>query len=153
MGWHTVSIDGMDTDEVRARTRRGARRNRQAIVDPGAHHHRFRIAQEAGTFGVHGSPLGPDEVAATKENLGWPAEPAFYLPDEALSYFREAVERGRERQSDWETAFDAYSAAHPELAAEFTQAMAGELPAGWDADLPTWNLATRQSPPAKLRKR
>ena len=93
---------------------------------------------KAGTFGAHGSPLGADEVAATKQNLGWPTTDAFYVPDEALNHFRKAVERGTRLEQDWLKRFDAYAHDHAELAAQFRRTQAGELVSGWDRDLPTF---------------
>ncbi len=90
------------------------------------------------TFEVHGSPLGPDEVKATKQNLGWPLEPAFYIPDEALAHFREALARGQQAQAEWNDCVEAYGRAFPDLAAEFRQVMRGERPAGWDAAIPAF---------------
>jgi transketolase len=109
----------------------------------------FGSPKKQDTFGAHGSPLGPDEVRATKENLGWPVEPAFYLPNDALAKFREAVEQGAERQAAWQSRFDAYADAYPTEAAEFLGALAGELPAGWDADLPTFAVGSK---PVATRK-
>ena len=93
-GWHTVSIDGMDTDQVRkaldesrAVTDKPSLILAKTIIG-------FGSPKKEGTFGVHGSPLGPDEVAAAKKNLDWPEEPAFFVPDEALEVFREAVKAG-----------------------------------------------------------
>ena len=90
------------------------------------------------TFGVHGSPLGPEEVKAAKENLGWPLDPPFYIPGEALEHFREALDNGKRAEAEWNTRLAAYEKAFPELAREFQQAMRGELPAGWDADVPVF---------------
>ena len=100
------------------------------------------------TFEAHGSPLGVEEVKLTKQNLGWPLEPAFYIPDPALAHFREAVERGKQVEKQWERRFSAYSQAYPELAQELHQVMQGELPEGWDADIPVFppdakGMATR----------
>jgi transketolase len=91
-----------------------------------------------GTASVHGEPLGPDEVKLTKENLGWPVEPAFYVPDEALEHFREAVDAGKVAEADWQARFDTYARAHPDEAAEFERRQRGELPDNWDAALPTY---------------
>jgi transketolase len=96
---------------------------------------------KANTGGVHGSPLGPDEVKLTKENLGWPLEPDFYVPDEVLAHFREAVGRGQAWEDEWNALFDAYAGAHPAKAAEFERMMAGELPAGWDDGIPVFEPA------------
>jgi transketolase len=99
------------------------------------------------TFGAHGSPLGPDEVKAAKENLGWPIDPPFYIPGEALEHFRKAVEQGKQLQSEWQQKFTAYAGEYPELAQELKRAIDGELPGDWSAELPTFPpdqpLATR----------
>ncbi|MEJ7761790.1 MAG: transketolase [Thermomicrobiales bacterium] len=139
MGWHTVAADGMDPASVRAALDEA----RGQIDRPSLILARTTIgfgSPKADTFGVHGSPLGADGVAATKATLGWPAEPAFHVPDEAASKFREALDRGAEAQAAWRMRFDAYAEAHPDLAAAFTAALAGELPAGWDADLPDYQV-------------
>ncbi|MCC6944454.1 MAG: transketolase, partial [Thermomicrobiales bacterium] len=142
-GWHVQSIDGMDTDAVRgALDAARGETNRPSIIIA-----RTVIGYgspaKAGTSGVHGSPLGPDEVAATKERLGWPLEPAFYLPEDALALFRSAVDRGAEDEAAWNAAFDAYAAEYPDLAAELWQALAGDLPEGWDAGLPSWQTGDK----------
>jgi transketolase len=104
------------------------------------------------TAKAHGSPLGTDEVAAAKDVMGWDA-PAFTVPDEVAAHMDQR-ERGAQTQRDWENRFAAYEQAHPELAAEFRRLMAGELPEGWDADLPTFEAgsaqATRKSSAAAL---
>ncbi|MHB9026276.1 MAG: transketolase [Armatimonadota bacterium] len=88
-----------------------------------------------GTAKVHGEPLGEQNVLAAKECLGWPAEPTFYVPDDALAHLREAVGRGAEAEQDWEDRFAAYRKAYPREAAQLAAELAGELPAGWDAEL------------------
>jgi len=90
------------------------------------------------TPGVHGEPLGADEIKAAKENLGWPLDPAFYVPDEALANYRQAVARGKESESGWQSRFDAYRKEYPDLAAELERRMKGELPTGWDKDIPVY---------------
>lgn len=107
------------------------------------------------TFEAHGSPLGKDEVLNTKKHLGWPIEPAFLIPDEARAHFHKAVEQGRLLEAQWENQFAAYAKAHPDLAAEFKRMISGELPAGWDANLPTFavdakGLATRKASEAAM---
>jgi transketolase len=101
---------------------------------------------KAGSSKAHGSPLGADEVALTKEAYGWPNE-TFYIPGEALEHFRDAVERGAGYEAEWTAKYDAWKAAYPDLAAQWESAQSGELPDGWDADLPVWSgdkkVATR----------
>jgi transketolase len=89
-----------------------------------------------GTFGVHGSPLGAEQVVETKKALGYPSTEPFFVPKEALAHLRTAVERGKAAEAEWRGRLEAYRKAHPELAAELERVMKGELPAGWDAELP-----------------
>ena len=92
----------------------------------------------AGTPRAHGEPLGKDEVAATKAKLGWPSDENFYVPGQALEHFREAITRGEQWEAEWNKAFQSYQSAFPELAAQWTAAQNTDLPAGWDADLPSF---------------
>ncbi len=71
----------------------------------------------------------------TKQNLGWPTEPAFLVPDAALAHFREAAGRGRQHESQWRARIEAYAAVFPDLARELQQRIEAKLPAGWDADI------------------
>lgn len=116
----------------------------------------YGAPRKQGTFQAHGSPLGADEVRAAKQNLGWPAEPTFFIPDEARTLFRTALERGRVLEQEWRGRLSAYLAAFPDLGAELTRRLAGELPHGWDANLPTFSdapkgLATRKASEATLQ--
>ncbi|MEN9207179.1 MAG: transketolase [Gloeomargarita sp. GMQP_bins_120] len=90
---------------------------------------------KAGTEAVHGAPLGPEEVKLTKQNLGWPLEPEFYIPDEVLRHFRQAIDKGAKAEAEWQARFAAYKQAYPEEAAEFERIMRGDLPAGWQEAL------------------
>ena len=98
--------------------------------------------KKAGTEGAHGSPLGKDELAATKKALGWDAAP-FQVPVEAKAHFATATTRGAETRAKWNELFAAYKAAHPELAAEYERAQAGQLPAGWEAAAPRFDPTTK----------
>ena len=103
-----------------------------------------------GTASAHGEPLGAEEVLITKEALGWPSEPAFHVPAEALARFREAAARGAESHRKWRERFDAYRGEHPELAAEFERRLAGDLPDTWQDALPVFtaddgSMATREA--------
>ncbi|MGQ9848869.1 MAG: transketolase [Aggregatilineaceae bacterium] len=97
---------------------------------------------KAGTAEVHGAPLGEEEVRLTKQNLGWPVEPPFLVPDDVLAHFRTAVERGQAAQAAWQRTFDAWRTARPALASEWEQMMTNTLPEGWDADLPVFQPGT-----------
>src|SRR5579883_3431406 len=102
------------------------------------------------TFQAHGEPLGEEEVRLTKRALGWPEDKAFYVPDEALRRFREAVARGADLEAAWHRRLDAYRAAFPGDAQAFARAFAGEMEDGWQARLPAFApgdgpLATREA--------
>ncbi|MFN8591038.1 MAG: transketolase [Thermomicrobiales bacterium] len=142
VGWHVQEIDGMDTDAVRAalaaaqgETSRPSLICAKTTIGFGS--------PKANTFGVHGSPLGKDALAATKTALGYPAEPAFYVADNVAAHFREPGMRGAEEENTWNRAFRDYAAAYPDLAASLTLALAGKLPAGWDSDIPTWQAGDK----------
>jgi transketolase len=100
------------------------------------------------SFEAHGSPLGAEEVRLTKERLGWPTEPLFHLPAAALNHCRQAVAAGQATENAWQEQLAAYAAAFPEAAAELCRAISGELPFGWQEELPLFptdakGLATR----------
>lgn len=107
------------------------------------------------TAGAHGSPLGEEEVKLSKENLGIPLEPKFYIPDEALAHFRKAIERGEQAEAEWQERLNSYRQAFPDLAAEWDRYVRGDLPEGWTSKLPTFKpsdgpMATRQASGAVL---
>lgn len=87
---------------------------------------------------AHGEPLGAEEVLLTKRNLNWPSEEPFYIPEESLAYYRQAVERGAAQEQEWQERFNAYASAYPELAAQWQQELSGQLAEGWDSDIPTF---------------
>jgi len=91
------------------------------------------------TAEAHGAPLGEAEVALAKEHLGWPATPAFLVPDDVLVHFREALARGEKAEKEWRMKFAAYAAAFPALALEWERRMWGDLPEGWAEDIPTFS--------------
>ncbi len=90
------------------------------------------------TAGAHGEPLGPQEVRLTKENLGWPIEPDFYVPEKVLDFFRQALESGEKKEKEWKNLSASYQEAFPEPAGEWKQIMTGKLPEGWDQEIPTF---------------
>ena len=100
------------------------------------------------SFEAHGSPLGPDEVRLAKERLGWPAEPAFLIPEQALGEFRAALAQGSAAEGAWDGLLSGYAREYPETAGELRQVMEGEFPAGWQEKIPQFpadpkGIATR----------
>jgi transketolase len=116
----------------------------------------FGAPHKQDTYHAHGSPLGPDELRAAKEHLGWPVEPAFLVPPDAAAHLREAGTRGQASEAEWTRRLEAYRQAFPTEAAEFERVMAGRLPPGWDRELPTFpadpkGLATRKASEAVMQ--
>jgi transketolase len=90
------------------------------------------------TAKAHGEPLGDEERKLTKENLGWPLEPLFYIPEEVLAHFRKSVDRGLEHEQSWTISFRNYLNDYPQEGARFEKQLKGELPSGWDEDIPVF---------------
>ena len=148
-GWHTRTIlDGNDTDEVaQALKEAQAEASRPSLIFVHTHIG-YGSPKKQDNFSSHGSPLGEEELQATKKALGWPTTDKFYLPDEAVHHFREAVDKGAKVQKDWQARFETYKKEFPNEAAEFERITTGKLPDNWDADLPKWKptdkpIATR----------
>ncbi len=143
-GWHTLEVqDGNDPAAVAQAIAAAQKETKRPSLILVRTHIGFGSPKKQDTFEAHGSPLGPDEVIATKKNLEWPSTEPFYLPKKAVDFFREAVPRGKDAQADWQKRFDAYAKKHPDLAQEWELAQAGKLPKGWDADLPAWKTGDK----------
>lgn len=107
------------------------------------------------TGGVHGAALGDDEVAATKEVLGFDPEKSFHIDDEVLAHTRRLRERGAEKHARWQEKFNAWAADNPENKALFDRVCARELPENFAAELPVWEpgdaIATRKASEATIQ--
>ncbi|MFQ3586519.1 MAG: transketolase [Fimbriimonadaceae bacterium] len=147
LGWHVDRVeDGNDWQQVDAAIRRAkAVTDRPSLISCPTTIG-YGSPNKAGTSKVHGAPLGPDEVAATKKNLGVSEEP-FFVPDEVRIEFGKAISAGEAAEREWEARMSAYAAAYPAEAAALREAIDGKLPAGWPDALPELNekLATRQA--------
>jgi len=138
-GWHTETVaDGNDVEAIERALRAARSETSRPSLILLRTHIGYGSPGKQDTFEAHGSPLGEAEVKATKEKLGWPAEPAFFLPDDALARFREAVGNGQKSEATWKELFSAYAGKFPELAKEFEQITGGALPADWAAAIPSF---------------
>ena len=148
-GWHTVSVpDGNDLAAIDAALSAARAETRRPSLILVRTHIGYGSPNKQDTFEAHGSPLGVDEVRLTKQNLGWPTEPPFLIPEEVLAHFREAVSRGAHDEAASNDRMTAYAKAFPELAQELRRTLRGELQPGWDADIPVFpadakGMATR----------
>lgn len=145
--WHVIKVDdGNDTEAIyRAINEAMNEKDRPSLIAVRTHI-AFGSPNKQDSADAHGAPLGEEEVRLTKRALGWPEDRSFYVPQEALDFFRRAVETGRDSEARWSKAFDAYSQGFPELAGRFIAAMKGRMEEGWDAVLQALQeeaLATR----------
>jgi transketolase len=146
-GWQVLRVEdgNTDLDAIDRALAEGERETRRPTLIVVRTTIGYGSPHKAGTSEAHGSPLGPEEVVLTKKALGWEHEEPFFVPEDALAHFREAVDRGARSQSDWAKRFDAWAAAYPDLAHDWRLATEGKLPAGWDADLPSWKAGEKEA--------
>ena len=149
-GWHVQKVDdGNDVEAIDKAIQEAKRDPRPSIIMCRTIIG-FGSPKRQGTSKAHGEPLGDEELNAAKENLGWQTEPRFFIPDDVLAFYRNAIDAGREREFDWKMKFDAYKNLHPKLGSELSRRLAGKLPDDWEAALPTFptdpkGMATRAS--------
>ncbi|HEY1766895.1 MAG TPA: transketolase [Terracidiphilus sp.] len=136
--WHVQRVaDGNDLDAIeaaieaaKAETERPSLIAVRTVIGYGS--------PRAGTNKVHGEAMGAADVAATKKFFGFPEDQSFYVPEDALKNWRQAVDRGQSLESEWNKLFDAYAAKYPELAAEFKRTQKNVRRAGWEKALPSF---------------
>jgi transketolase len=138
-GWHVQRIDGMDAEQVEAALRAAQAEESRPSMIVARTHIGFGSPHKQDSSKAHGSPLGEEEVRLTKQAYGWPEDKTFFVPGEALAHFRKALERGAEREREWDERCAAYAKAHPSEAAAFRRAMEGGLPDGWERALPSFS--------------
>jgi transketolase len=136
-GWHVQSVeDGNDIEAISGAIARAREEQSRPSLISVRTHIGFGSPHKQDTFGAHGSPLGAEEVVATKKNLGWPLEPSFYVPEEALHHFRKAVEAGMKLETEWREKLDAYGRVYPDQMKDWQQWTSGAPQKGWEKDIP-----------------
>ena len=155
-GWHVQTVESGEDDlaieeavkAAQAETERPSFIRVKTVIG-------YPAPNKMNTGGVHGAALGDDEVAATKEVLGFDAERSFHIDDEVIAHTRKLRERGAEKHAAWQKKFDEWAAANPENKALFDRMQARELPQDFDAELPVWepgeSLATRKASEATIQ--
>jgi transketolase len=155
-GWHTRTVQqGNDTEDIASAIREAQAETRRPSLILVHTHIGYGSPNKQDNFSAHGNPLGEEELKATKKALGWPTTDLFYLPPDAVDYFRRALGTGTAAEEAWKVRFAAYQKAFPTEAAEFERIISGKLPEGWQADLPQWKpsdkpIATRAAGGAAL---
>ncbi len=148
-GWHTLGVeDGNDLEAVsKAVAAAREETGRPSLVSVRTHLG-YGSPNKQDSYLAHGSPLGEEEVRLTKDNLGWPPDEVFYVPDQALKVFREAGAKGAAREEEWTGLLRAYGKKYPELLAQWELMTGPKLPEDWDSDIPVFppdekGMATR----------
>ncbi|MFT5517626.1 MAG: transketolase [Rhodothermales bacterium] len=149
-GWHVRQVeDGNDLEAVDDALAQAKAENARPSLIAVKTHIGYGSPKKQDTAASHGSPLGVDEVAATKRALGWPEAATFHVPQAVYDHTNTVASAGAARFAAWETDMEAYKAAHPELAAELESWMSGELAEGWEDALPVYkvgdDMATRKA--------
>lgn len=136
-GWHVQQVeDGNDLQAIEdALTAARNETNRPSLVAVRTSIG-FGSPNRQDTAKAHGEPLGDEERRLTKEKLGWPQEPTFYIPEEALSHFRKSVDKGLELEQQWTESFRSYLNEYPDQGSMFEKQIKGELPQDWDKEIP-----------------
>ena len=146
-GWHTQQVsDGNDTESIRKAIEKARQVTDKPSIIAARTHIGYGSPHMQDSADAHGAPLGEAEVRLTRENLGWPVELDFHIPEEALGNFRRALKRGTELEEEWKDLFADYERKHPDLAAQWRQMWSEDLPTGWEDAVPDFareDLATR----------
>lgn len=150
-GWQVEQVeDGNDVAALDAALQRArADETRPSLICVRTHIG-YGSPHKQDTFEAHGAPLGEEEVRLTRQRLGWPSEEPFYVPDEALAFFRQALVHGTAQEAAWQQRLEAYRGDYPAPADEYERVLVGDLPAGWEAAIPQFApgdgpMATRKA--------
>lgn len=136
--WHVQKVDAYDTASISSAILAAQGDPRPSILVCRSHI-AYGSPNKQDSSSAHGAPLGEEEVRKTKQKLGWPLEPPFHVPEGVLEHTRLAVQRGEAYEKEWLELFDGYKKEYPALAGELQEALAGKLPGGWEAGLPTFS--------------
>ena len=145
-GWHTQQVDGHDMAAVDAAIRAAQAETERPSIIACRTHIGYRSPKQDSSK-AHGEPLGEEALRATKETMGWPQEPRFYVPDGIRARLNQMRENGAACEQEWNALLARYRQAYPDLAAQWDLYVAGKLPSGWQSALPAFPadkpLATR----------
>jgi transketolase len=149
-GWHVSHVkDGNDVEEIDLALQAAKKDPRPSLIICRTHIG-YGLPTRQDTEKAHGEAPGLQELNGAKQKLGWPLEPAFFVPEDVLTHFRQISTRGKEQEQEWKNKIKGYVSAFPQLAAEFDRRINDRLPVGWDKDFPVFpadpkGIASRQS--------
>ncbi len=150
-GWQVEQVDdGNDVPALDAALQRARADEARPSLICVRTHIGYGSPHKQDTYEAHGAPLGEEEVRLTRQQLGWPSAESFHVPDEALTFFRQALAYGAAQEAAWQQRLEAYRAVYPALADEYERVLAGDLPGGWEAAIPQFApgdgpMATRKA--------
>ncbi len=150
-GWFVQNLpDGNDLHAVGKALQVAAAESDRPSLIIARTHIGYGSPHKQDTYLAHGNPLGEEEVKLTKQKFGWPIEPTFYIPPQALAEFRKGIDRGANLEDEWIQRLVAYQRTYPQLAAEWDRFARGEVPDGWKSKIPAFKpsdgpMATRQA--------
>ncbi|MCD6353536.1 MAG: transketolase, partial [Proteobacteria bacterium] len=148
-GWHVQQVeDGNDLEVIEKAIIEAQNESARPSLISVRTHLGYGSPNKQDTAGAHGEPLGSEEIKLTRENLGWPVDQPFFIPDEAIEYFRRAIDKGKEKEGEWRQCLLSYEKSFPEETKEWHRWMKGELPEDWEKDIPFFSedskgIATR----------
>ena len=137
-GWHTQRIDGHDSVAVENAIANAQGETSRPSLVACKTHIGFGSPNRQDSHKAHGEPLGADEVRLTKAKFNWPLDEPFFIPEEAREFMQQSAATSAAQQKQWEETRAAYGRAYTELAAAFDSALRGDLPDGWEANLPNF---------------
>ena len=150
-GWQVIAdVDGHDPQQIADAIKQAKAETQKPTLICCKTVIGFGSPNKQGTESCHGAPLGDDEIAKTREALGW-QHAAFDIPDDVYAAW-DAKQKGQQAEQAWQQSFDAYRAKYPELAAEFERRLARQLPADWAKNADTY-IAQLQAEPANIASR
>jgi len=140
-GWQVLKVENgnEDLESIRNAVKEGKKESVKPTLIMLRTTIGYGSPNKAGTSGIHGAPLGSEEVEATKKNLDWPTEPDFYVPDDVLEHYRKAVERGKRQESKWNNLNKNYKVKYPKEAKDWDRIWSKELPDGWEKSIPVFS--------------
>ncbi|MGY5879121.1 MAG: transketolase [Candidatus Thorarchaeota archaeon] len=147
-GWHVERVkDGNDVDAIDKAIEKAKKDPRPSIILCRTHIG-FGMPNKQDTAKAHGEPPGDEELDGAKKKLDWPLEPRFFVPDDVQDFYSQIGNTGIQVENNWNSLFEKYTIDHPELAAEFSRRMKGDLAQDWDQNLPVFppddeGMATR----------
>jgi len=136
-GWHVQRVeDGNSVSSLEQAIREARSETTRPSLIAVRTHIGFGSPNRQDTPKAHGEPLGEEEIRLTKENLGWPLESNFYIPEAVLTHFRKAVDRGQELENQWQSLMETYKQDHSGPAEEWEEWISGKMPEGWQKEIP-----------------